>query len=419
MLAGRFGVAPRCPVGQDQGVNTPRGAADRLDALVGRRVALRHRLPEVAGRPMLTDAVGELVEDGPAAVLVHTRRGVVRIARDAVVAVREIPPPMPRRPSWAAVARLERICSDAWPAVLTRPLGQWRLRAAGGFTGRANSALAVGDPGLAVPAALEQVRGFAAEHGLPPLVQVATGSPWHRAILASGWTRHDAHPAGANVTVLVAELPRLAAATTSPDPEQSPPDPSGGEQPGAGPADTEQTTAPPTGAGPAGPGPIGGELAGSEAAELTGWLEPPAPVPGIVLTIDEEPAADWWRLTTDLPVSDAERHVLTAPGLAHVGFGLARDDAGNAVGVARLAVVDGHLHVARLAVADRFRRRGLGVALMRAAAQWGMTRAGAQWCVLQVAEHNEPALALYRRLGFRPHHRYEYLRPAGPTETQA
>jgi ribosomal protein S18 acetylase RimI-like enzyme len=371
-------------VGQDQGVNTPRGAADRLDALVGRRVALRHRLPEVDGRPMLTDAVGELVEDGPGAVLVHTRRGVVRVARDAVVAVREIPPPMPRRPSWAAVARLERICSDAWPAVLMRPLGQWRLRAAGGFTGRANSALAVGDPGLAMATALDRVRDFAAEHGLPPRVQVAMGSPWQRAILAQGWTRDDDHPAGADVTVLVAELPL------------------GTGQGDAGPA--EQT---------------GTELGAPDAAELTGWLEPPAGVDGVELTIDEEPVADWWRLTADLPVSEAQRHVLTAPGLGHVGFGLARDDSGAAVGVARLAVVDGHLHVARLAVAEPFRRRGLGVALMRAAAQWGMTRAGAQWCVLQVAEHNEPALALYRHLGFRPHHRYQYLRPGGPTETRA
>lgn len=360
-------------------MNTPKGAADRLDALVGRRVALRHRLPEVDGRPMLTDAVGELVEDGPGAVLVHTRRGAVRVARDAVVAVREIPPPMPRRPSWAAVARLERICSDAWPAVLMRPLGQWRLRAAGGFTGRANSALAVGDPGLAVPAALDRVCGFAAEHGLAPRVQVAMGSPWQRAILAHGWTRDDAHPAGAEVAVLVAELPLGTGQ-------------GGGEEAG-----------------------LAGELAAPNAVELTGWLEPPAPVAGVELTIDEEPAADWWRLTADEPVSEAQRHVLTAPGLPYVGFALARDDSGTPIGVARLAVVDGHLHVARLAVAEPLRRRGLGVALMRAAAQWGMTRAGAQWCVLQVAEHNEPALALYRRLGFRVHHRYQYLRPAGPT----
>lgn len=368
-------------------MNTPKGAADQLDALVGRRVALRHRLPEVDGRRMLTDAVGELVEDGPGAVLVHTRRGVVRVARDAVVAVREIPPPMPRRPSWAAVARLERICSDAWPAVLTRPLGQWRLRAAGGFTGRANSALAVGDPGLAMPAALDRVCGFAAEHGLLPRVQVAMGSPWQRAILANGWTRDDDHPAGADVAVLVAELPLGTGQHAGVEPGTAPE----GELPGA--------------------------LAGSDAVELTGWLEPPAPVPGVELTIDDEPAADWWRLTADLPVSDAERHVLTAPNLPYVGFAVARADSGRAVGVARLAVVDGHLHVARVAVDEAFRRRGLGVALMRAAAQWGMTRAAAQWCVLQVAEHNEPALALYRRLGFRVHHRYQYLRPARPTET--
>ncbi|HWN35249.1 MAG TPA: GNAT family N-acetyltransferase [Pseudonocardia sp.] len=400
-------------------MHTPGEAADRLDALVGRRVALRHRLPEVDGRPMLTDAVGELGEDGPGAVLVHTRRGVVRVARDAVVAVREIPPPMPRRPSWAAVARLERICSDAWPAVLTRPLGQWRLRAAGGFTGRANSALAVGDPGLAMPVALDRVCGFAAEHGLLPRVQVAMGSPWQRAILAHGWTRDDDHPAGADVAVLVAELPLVAAPT-----DPAPTDPTVTDPTVTDPAATDPG---PTGSGPAGAatgsrteptGLLGTEPVSSDTAQLTGWLEPPAPVDGVELTIDEEPAADWWRLTADPPVSDAQRHVLTAPGLGHVGFGLARDDSGAAVGVARLAVVDGHLHVARLTVAEPFRRRGLGVALMRAAAQWGMTRAGAQWCVLQVAQHNEPALALYRQLGFRVHHRYQYLRPAGPAETR-
>jgi ribosomal protein S18 acetylase RimI-like enzyme len=49
---------------------------------------------------------------------------------------------------------------------------------------------------------------------------------------------------------------------------------------------------------------------------------------------------------------------------------------------------------------------------MRAAAGWGVSR-GARWCVLQVAEQNAPAVALYQRLGFRPHHRYQYLRPEG------
>jgi ribosomal protein S18 acetylase RimI-like enzyme len=375
--------------------------ADQLDALVGRRVALRHRLPPVDGRPMLTDAVGELGEDGPAAVLVHTRRGVVRVERDAVVAVREIPPPMPRRPSWAAVARLERICADAWPSVVVRPLGQWRLRAAGGFTGRANSALVVGDPGLPVAEALREVRAFADEHELAPRVQVAMGSPWQRAITAQGWTRDDTHPAGADVAVLVAELPGLAA----PGPPRGEPaesEPAVGE-----PAESAQVVGQV-------PGPAVGEPA---APDLTGWLEPPLPVDGVTLAIGEQPDEDWWRLTADHPLTGAQRHVLTAPGVEHVGYGVAREPGGEAVGVVRLAVVDGHLHVARLSVADGYRRRGLAVALMRAAAQWGMTRAGAQWCVLQVAEHNAPALGLYRQLGFRVHHRYQYLRPGSPSAT--
>jgi len=140
---------------------------DRLDDLVGHRVALRHRLPS----GLLTDAVGELTaHDG--ALTVHTRRGPVRVARPDVVAVRAIPPPVPRRASWAAVAGLENVCADAWPARVDRALGAWRLRAAGGFTGRANAALAVGDPGLPVPSALEVVHSFAAEQGVPPRVHV-------------------------------------------------------------------------------------------------------------------------------------------------------------------------------------------------------------------------------------------------------
>jgi hypothetical protein len=41
---------------------------------------------------------------------------------------------------------LERRALPGWLA-LHEPLGEWTLRAAGGFTGRANSCLAVGDPG--------------------------------------------------------------------------------------------------------------------------------------------------------------------------------------------------------------------------------------------------------------------------------
>jgi len=182
---------------------------DRIDDLVGQRVALRHRLPS----GLLTDAVGELTAHGDG-LTVHTRRGPVRVARHDVVAVRAIPPPVPRRASWAAVARLEDICADAWPARVDRALGAWRLRAAGGFSGRANAALAVGDPGLPVPSALEVVHAFAAEQGVRPRVHVPIGSPWDRAVAGAGWVLDAGHAAGAEVAVLVADLDLLAAAGT-------------------------------------------------------------------------------------------------------------------------------------------------------------------------------------------------------------
>jgi GNAT superfamily N-acetyltransferase len=54
------------------------------------------------------------------------------------------------------------------------------------------------------------------------------------------------------------------------------------------------------------------------------------------------------------------------------------------------------------------RRRGLALDVMSALIGWGAER-GARTAYLQVLDFNEPALALYARLGFRPHHEYRYL----------
>jgi GNAT superfamily N-acetyltransferase len=54
------------------------------------------------------------------------------------------------------------------------------------------------------------------------------------------------------------------------------------------------------------------------------------------------------------------------------------------------------------------RRQGLGLAVMAALLGWGAQR-GALTAYLQVLSFNEPALALYGRLGFRWHHEYRYL----------
>jgi ribosomal protein S18 acetylase RimI-like enzyme len=176
------------------------------DELVGARVALRYRIGRRDGRPLYSDAVGELSAAGPGAVLVQTRRGPVHVDRAAVVAVRAVPPAPARRPSLSAITRLDRLAADAWPAVVDRPLGAWRLRAAGSYTGRANAGLVLGDPGMPVPAALDAVRAFAGEHGIPARVHVPVGSPWDRAVAAQGWVLDVGHAAGAEVAVLVGPL---------------------------------------------------------------------------------------------------------------------------------------------------------------------------------------------------------------------
>ncbi len=45
---------------------------------------------------------------------------------------------------------LERVAAGHWRGTEEEWLGGWLLRAAEGFTGRANSALPLGDPGAAV-----------------------------------------------------------------------------------------------------------------------------------------------------------------------------------------------------------------------------------------------------------------------------
>ena len=70
------------------------------------------------------------------------------------------------------------------------PLGEWTLRERGGFTRRANSCHAVGDPGMPIQQAAEQIIGFAVIHDIAPLAQVIEGSP-RGALRRLGWVSTD------------------------------------------------------------------------------------------------------------------------------------------------------------------------------------------------------------------------------------
>jgi ribosomal protein S18 acetylase RimI-like enzyme len=327
---------------------------------VGRRVVVRRTLPDGSAG----DLLGELVAWGGGRLTVRTRDGrEVVVEESAMLAGKPVPPPPVRRPRAArdgqdardaapaapevADLALERAAALGWPALESERLGDWLLRAGGGFTGRANSVLPLGDPGLPLEDALAAVRAWYAARGLPPRVQVPLPAQGglDADLVARGWAPSD--PTGVLVAALGDVLRRVEV------------------RPGAAPVA------------------VADDL---DEAWLAAYHYRGAALPGV--------ARDVLR---GRPVGGA------------LGFLRVEDPAGGGLlGVARVAVAEGWAGLTAVEVAPRARRRGLGAALLRAAARWASER-GAHGAYVQVAQGNEAALALYERAGFRRHHAYRYL----------
>lgn len=86
---------------------------------------------------------------------------------------------------------------------------------------------------------------------------------------------------------------------------------------------------------------------------------------------------------------------------------LSLDIAGQTAGVLFAAVTQGHVVLQAVEVAPQLRRRGIGRALLAAAAQWGRAQ-GASRMMLVVTAQNTPALALYEAMGLRQIGAYHY-----------
>ena len=95
---------------------------------------------------------------------------------------------MPAAPD--AILDLERIVARGWRAITSAPLGGWVLRASGGFSGRANSVLPLGDPGLPLDTALDRVDSFYRSRSLAPRFHVPLGADdgLDDALAGRGWT---------------------------------------------------------------------------------------------------------------------------------------------------------------------------------------------------------------------------------------
>lgn len=165
---------------------------DFLDeSAVGGRVSVRRRVREA--HPGLTDVVGHLLDLTDDTWTVLRPSGEVVDLDPSTVTAAKVVPPAPVRKGWQvptiSPGAMQRVCWAGWPAREVDRLGEWALRAHGGITGRANSAMAVGDPGRPVAAALDAVREWYAARSLPALLQLPLGDPANRAMADQGWQR--------------------------------------------------------------------------------------------------------------------------------------------------------------------------------------------------------------------------------------
>jgi ribosomal protein S18 acetylase RimI-like enzyme len=246
----------------------------------------------------------------------------------------------------ASVRDLETVAALGWRPTETARLGGWLLRAAGGFTGRANSALPLGDPGRPAVQAVHEVAAWYRSRGLRPrfLLPLPDAGPLDALLADAGWLSGDV------VRVLVAPLGPLLPAQDAPAVRiDSAPDDAWVAayhyRGGALPANARTVLA-------------GGDLVGFASVRAHGESD------GAVLAIARgcvDPAADGTRW----------------------------------------------LGVTAVEVDPAARRQGLAGATLRGLAGWAADQ-GAACCYLQVAADNAPALALYTGAGFTEHHTYQY-----------
>jgi GNAT superfamily N-acetyltransferase len=174
---------------------------------VGRRVVVRRMLPGErgpSGGPAMTDVLGILDALTDDTLLVRRDDGeVVTVDRAEVVAAKPVPPRV-AGPERLTAEALQVVCAAGWQAPVQEQLGDWLLRAGGGFTGRANSLLPVGDPGVPFDTALRRAGAFYARFGLPTQAQVVVGSAVMDELVTRGWA--SARPDEADALVQVAPL---------------------------------------------------------------------------------------------------------------------------------------------------------------------------------------------------------------------
>lgn len=162
--------------------------------VVGQRVVVRRLVRGEygpSGGPAMTDLLGTCTAWGDGTCEVTPESGEpVRIPLADIVSGKPVPP----RPSVrhrVPAEEAERHALVLWPHVERESLGGWELRSdpapVGRLLRRANSCLALGDPGVELAEAEQAVHEFYAARSRSPLVQVETASATDTWFAQRGW----------------------------------------------------------------------------------------------------------------------------------------------------------------------------------------------------------------------------------------
>lgn len=331
-------------------------SADEWTRHIGSRVVVRVRHGRGA-----RDVLGELLAVDDTGLLVEGRRGPERIALEEILAGKPVPPrPGRRAPAHLAlsVADLELAMAKHWQAAEQEWLGGWLLRADHGFTRRANSVLAIGEPGMQPDVAVLEVVDWYRERELEPIAaspqprpQDGDADQLHNAtaaFTAAGWSQIP----GSATSVLTAATPDLAA--------------------------------------------LHPRHGGRALPE------------GLTLTLTEEPDPAWISQYRHRGQAVAEHGVRLLTSAPRQVFVSVRTADGATAGAARGSLAEGWTGLSAMHVEAAWRRRGLATAMIGQIADWGR-QAGALSLFLQVEQDNAAALATYTAAGLVAHHAYSYL----------
>lgn len=185
--------------------------------VVGTRIVVRRVLVGESGPtggPAFTDVLGVCESWAGGRVAIRRSDGtLVEIATADIVSGKPVPP-RPSVRSRVSVRETESHAAPLWPQVQRRPVGEWELRLDPAPVGRplkrANSCLAIGDPGVPLADAIERAVRFYRDHDRPPLLQVEPGSETESALRDAGWSPVP----GGDAQMLVGSLARARRALT-------------------------------------------------------------------------------------------------------------------------------------------------------------------------------------------------------------